>query len=201
MTVTWSAIRSDEAVLVGVIWKKEPGSYNVTVPAGAKFVRAHAQACGGQGDHWGGSGAYARSRRPVTPSDNLVVQVGTVNTSLPAGDSFVKTNAGDVICYADRGRGSGNAGLAANSIGDVTRDGAPGAPPVGGAPPSDAADPECRGFGGVGADVAADRTADYGGGGLVTTDNDENGIGIIVGAFGAGTGLVCLEFFDSDPGY
>lgn len=198
---TWSSLHADEAVLVQVKWLKEPGAYNVTVPAGAKFVRASALGCGGQGDHWGGGGASARSRVAVTPGDNLVCQVGDTSTAGVAGDSFVKRNDGSVICYADRGRGIGSAGLAANSTGDVKADGAPGASNIGGAPASDATVYNPAGFGGVAQSISNTNAADYGGGGHLQGDSDENGIGIVIGAFGAGTGLVCLQFFDSDPAY
>ena len=198
---TWSSLHPDEATLIGVVWFKEPGAYNYTVPVGANWVRAVAQGCGGQGDHWGGSGALARSRRMVTPGDNLKVQVGQVNTTSVLGDSWVERNDNSVICYADRGRGVGTAGLAANSTGDVTRDGAPGASNAGGLPPSDSADYAPLGFGGVSAQFSLSHASDYGGGGLVATGSDENGITIIIGSYGAGTGLVVLEFFDTDPGY
>jgi hypothetical protein len=198
---TWTQLHPDEAVLLGRACFKEPGAYNYTVPAGAKFVRASAQGCGGQGEQWGGSGALARSRVSVTAGDNLKIQVGNTSTSSVLGDSFVKRNDDSVICYGDRGRGNGNRGLASNSIGDVTRDGAPSASGVGGSPASDAADYACVGFSGVGAKSDSSVAADYGGGGHTFTYNDDYGVLRNGAAWGAGTGLVVLEFFDSDPGY
>ena len=148
----------------------------------------------------------------MTPGENLIVQVGNTSTASPLGDSFVKRNDGvTVLCYADRGRGNSNAGMASNSQGDVTVDGSPGGAGIGGAPTSDATDYFAVGFFGQGAENEpvhnggtanpAGYGADYGGGGFVATDLDENGAGVILGAIGAGSGLVCLQFFDSDPGY
>lgn len=204
--VTWTQIHSDEAVLYSRKFYAG-GTFNVTVPDGpgghsaAVWLRAHALGCGGQGDHWGGSGARARSRVRVMPGDNLVIQCGLTSTATTIGDSWVKRNDGSVICYADRGRGNGNGGLASNSQGDVKFDGMAGSGGHGGSPSSDAADYAPAGFGGTGYDISVPRSADYGGGGLIRTDVDETGQGIVVGAYGGGLGLVCLEFFDSDPGY
>jgi hypothetical protein len=199
--VTWTQLHPDEAVLISRKWFKEPGAYNFTVPAGAKYVRAIALGCGGQGGNWGGGGAYARSRVPVTAGDNLKVQVGTPNTSSTPGDSWVERNDGSVICYADRGRGIGTRGLASNCTGDVVRDGNPGLSNAGGAPASDAADFGALGFGGAAAHADFSVNADYGGGGHTYQDNDETGTLQNFAAWGAGTGVVVLEFFDIDPGY
>ena len=198
---TWSALHPDEAALTKRKWFKDPGDYNYTVPAGAAYMRATATGCGGQGDQWGGSGALARSTVPVTPGENIKVHVGDVSTAGVAGDSSVERNDNTVICYADRGRGVGTRGLAVNSVGDVTRDGSPGATNTGGAPPSDAADEDPQGFGVLGALYAQTRTSDYGGGGHTLTLPDENGDLHFWSAWGAGSGLVVLEFFDTNPGY
>jgi hypothetical protein len=201
---TWSSLHPDTAVLIGRKWFKEPGDYNYTVPASAKFVRAFAQGCGGQGQFWGGGGALAKCTVPVTAGDNLKVHVGDVSTSSTPGDSSVKRNDNSVICYADRGRGSGARGLASNSIGDVVRDGSDGgggSTDHGGAPASDAADYGNMGFGGRAITGASLIASDYGGGGHTFIDTDENGILHNFAAWGAGTGLVVLEFFDSNPGY
>jgi hypothetical protein len=204
---TWTELHPDEATLISRVWRKEPGTYNVTVPANAKFVRASAIGCGGQGDHWGGSGAGVRTRAAVNAGDNLIIQVGDTSTAAVVGDSFVKYNDGTVICYADRGRGNGNAGQAALSVGDVRRDGAPGVSGVGGSPTSDASEYGSMGFGGTGSNNHAQDSsstllaADYGGGGYQVAAYDVNGDFMGYTAFPAGTGLVVLEFFDSNPGY
>lgn len=198
--VTYSQLYQEEAVLISRVYKKDPGSYNVAVPAGAKWLRASARGAGGQGDHWGGGAAMARSRVPVTAGDNLIVQVGTLSTSSTPGDSFVKRNDGTPIVYADRGRGAGVRGKAANSVGDITRDGGDPGASSGGAPATDAMD-YAPVLGGVLSASPTNQVSDPGGGGLVATDLDENSIPIIVGTYPAGPGIVCLEFFDSDPGY
>lgn len=198
---TWTQLHPDEAVLIARKWFKEPGAYNYTVPAGAKYVRAIALGCGGQGGAWGGGGAYARSRVPVNAGDNLKIQVGTPSSASTPGDSSVERNDSSVICYADRGRGIGARGLASNCTGDVTRDGSPGMTNAGGAPASDASDYGSLGFGGAAAIGTATVAADYGGGGHTYQDNDANGNLQNFAAWGAGTGLVVLEFFDSDPGF
>lgn len=200
---TWTQLFPDEAVLLGRRFFKEPGIYNATVPALTNFVRAHAVGSGGQGSNWGGGGAYARSVVPVQPGDNLVIQVGDVSTATTVNDSFVKRNNGSVICYADRGRGIGTRGSASLSIGDITRDGSPGSDPtgVGGAPGGDLTDYATAGFGGRGTDYTQTFAPDYGGGGHRTVQTD--GFGNFIGytAWVAGTGLVCLEWFDSNPHY
>lgn len=207
MTTTWTSIHMDEPTLIGIKAFKEPGTYNYTVPAGAKWVRASSLGCGGQGDHWGGGGARARARVPVTAGDNLVIQVGTPSSASVAGDSFVKRNDLSVITYADRGRGAGVRGLAVNSVGDITQDGSSpsgAAPRWGGASASDAADLTPMGLGGAAFtyDQATplNRAAGYGGGGLIATDGSDDGSNVIVGAFAAGSGINFLEFFDADPG-
>lgn len=198
---TWTSLHQVEAALLGRKFFTEPGQYNYTVPASAKYVRAQALGCGGQGGDWGGGGALARTTVAVTPGDNLKIQVGDVSTSSTPGDSWVKRNDNSVIAYADRGRGNGNKGLASNSIGDVTQDGSPAGVNTGGAPAGDSGLYDTQGFGGLGALYAQTRTADYGGGGHTYYDTNESGTLVFMSAWGAGTGLVVLEFFDSNPGY
>lgn len=201
---TWTQLHPDEATLLKRKFFKEPGDFNFTVPAGASYLRATAVGCGGQGDHWGGSGALARSTVPVTVGDNIKVHVGDVSTATVAGDSSVLRNDNSTICYADRGRGNGNRGLAANSIGDVVRDGNPGSPAgaaIGGAPANDAGDVDPTGMGGYAADVSYAHAADAGGGGHTYYAPDADGNLHFWAAWGAGPGIVCLEFFDTNPGY
>jgi hypothetical protein len=198
--ITFTQTHPDEPTLVALVYLLDAGSYNVPVPAGANWLRASAGGCGGQGDHWGGSGARARSTRTVTPADNLLCQVGQVNTQTTNGDSFVKRNDGTVIVYADRGRGDGTRGTASNSFGDFTFDGADGSVGGGGLPPSDAGDVYSLGFGGHAPSSSNIQAADAGAGGLVATSTDENGVGLVPGTFGAGPGMLVLEFFDTNPG-
>lgn len=199
---TWTSLFPDEAVLLSRVFKKTPGQYNVTVPAGATYMRAHALGCGGQGDHWGGSGAYAKSVVPVNAGDNILVQVGDTSTSSTPGDSWVKRNDGTVVCYADRGRGVGTRGLASNSIGDVTYDGQDGDQfnSKGGAVTSDQNDYDPVFGPGAGANWGGGITGFYGAGGhLIAQTENGNFVGYV--ATPAGSGIVCLEFFNANPNY
>lgn len=205
----WTSIFPTEALLLGRVFYKDPGLSSFVVPAdfvtysgvAPKFVRAMCVGSGGQGDHWGGGAAFARSVAPVTVGEALSIQTGNVGTASSLNDSFVKRASGQVIAYADRGRGSGVRGVAANSIGDVTRDGQPGGANFGGACASDAADYAGDGFGGVGSDYGHTIPADFGCGGHILGYVNEYGIDQGTVAWASGTGLVCLEFFDSNPGY
>jgi len=205
----YTDIFTDGPVLIGRKWFKTPGQFNYAVPAGAKFCRALMCGSGGQGSNWGGSGAFARVKFPVTPAENLKIQVGNSQTASTAGNSSVSRNDNTVLGLADRGRGgtgftnSGTPGLASNSIGDVLRDGVNGSDTgtAGGAPASDAADFGGFGFGGNGCVQTSNNGADFGGGGHNTPYNDDSGVFIGYLPFLAGTGVVVLEFFDTDPGY
>lgn len=206
----YSTIFPDTARLLGRRWFKEAGTYNYLVPAdfpalpgvAPKWMRALALGVGAQGSEWGGGGAFARSKVIVQVAENLIIQVGTQSTGSTPGDSFVKRNDQWVIVYADRGRGAGPGGLAANSTGDVKRDGKPGAPNIGagGDPASDDLDYGSLGLHGRGA-LYGQRGGDPGGGGRLHPLYDEYGNFIAYTATTAGAGLVCLEFFDADPGY
>lgn len=198
---TWTQVHSDEATLIARAWFKVAGTgLNLTVPAGALFVKAVSEGCGGQGDHWGGGGALALAVEDVAPGDNLVIQVGTTSTAGVLGDSFVKRNDGTVICYADRGRGNGTKGLASNSIGDITRDGGAPSSGIGGNPATDDDLFGSLGFGGIGRQGVFGQGADPGGGGLIATGNDFYGGNVVIGQYAAGYGRVCLEFYDTNPG-
>lgn len=201
---TYTALHITDATLIATKAFKVAGQFNFTVPAGANYMRASALGCGGQGDHWGGGAAFARSVVPVTPTENIKVQVGDVSTASTPGDSWVKRNDGTtVICYADRGRGNGSRGLAANSIGDVTRDGLPGndSTGVGGSAPGDSGDFGAVGLSGVGTNAARTNAAGPGGGGKLQAVYDENNNFVKYIAYPAGQGGVRLEFFDTNPNY
>lgn len=206
---SWTTLYPNEALLLGRIFYKTPGLSSLVVPAAfatypgiaPKFVRAMCVGSGGQGDHWGGGSAYARAVAAVTAGEALSIQCGNVGTASALNDSFVKRGNGQVIAYADRGRGSGVRGVAANSTGDVTRDGQPGGINVGGSCASDAGDYATGGFGGVGSDYSHTVAADFGCGGHILGYVNENGVDQGLVAWAAGTGLVCLEFLDSNPGY
>ncbi len=199
----YSVLFADDAILVGRKYFKTPGQVNYTVPAGATVCRAVLTAAGGQGENWGGSAALVKEKFGVTPGENLKLQVGDTQTATTLGDSWIKRNDGTLIAYADRGRGNTNKGLASNSTGAVRRDGANGvdATPAGGLAPSDGSDTAPLGFGGLGSDGLTAPPADFGGGGHNTPQTDPGGVFFGYSRFLAGTGLICLEFFDIDPGY
>jgi hypothetical protein len=209
MTITWTGLFPDEALLLGRVWYKDPGAYSLVVPSSFSlypsvtpaYVRAMCVGSGGQGDHWGGGSAYARAVSAVAVGEALSIQCGDVGTASMMNDSFVKHANGAVIVYADRGRGAGVRGVAANSTGDVTRDGQPGGANFGGPCGSDAGDYARGGFGGVGSDYNHTIPADFGCGGHILGYVNEYGIDQGHVAWTSGTGLVCLEFFDGKPGY
>lgn len=205
MTST-SIIFPAEAILVRRKFFQNAGQFNFAVPAGANFLRAIAQGCGGQGENYGGSGAYALSRVPVTPAENLKIQVGNTSTQSANGDSWVRRNDNSIIVYADRGRGNSDAGKAALSQGDVKRDGQAGVNNQGrgGLPPSDANDFGALGFSGYAIRNPRDdiNYGSPGGGGVLGAIFDEfNNLQFFIAPNGGGCGLVALEFFNTDPGY
>jgi hypothetical protein len=178
------------------------GNFNVAVPVGATYMRAGALGCGGLStEAWGGGGALARSLVPVVAGENIKIQVGSVSTGGVGGNSSVLRNDNTIICLADRGRGVGAGGLAANSIGQVTRSGSAGASNAGGASASDAADPFPMGFGSPGATVDQLTPAGPGGGGRLQGSYNVDSDPIGYWEYAAGPGLVCIEFFDKNPGY
>lgn len=201
-----------EATLLLRRFFPDPGSFNLAVPAGATIARISAEGCGGQGDNYGGGGAFVRSVVSVTAAENLRIQVGNTSTQSVSGDSFVKRNDNTtVLAYADRGRGNGQAGLASRSIGDIKRDGQNGLSSGGqyGTPAWDAGDFGALGFQGqgvyrlVGGVTTNDALTGPGGGGHLTPYFDSNGVFLINFASGAaaGAGQVAIEFFDINPGY
>jgi hypothetical protein len=188
----------DIANSVAKKWFKVPGTYNFTIPAGGAWLRASGRGCGGQGDLWGGGGCFAKSKRKVTPGDNLIIQVGTASQQSAAGDSFVKFNDGTVIIYCDRGRGNGTQGKAEFSSGDIVREGGYGTGSFGGAAGDDVADVASI-FGPAPGVVTKDTAPGPGAGGRLAYHNNSEG-DLIRDAWPAGPGIVVLEFFDGDPG-
>jgi hypothetical protein len=187
------------------------GTTAVVVPAGATFMRISASGAGGwQVDDgfsvYGAGAAFARTKTACTAGESLSVQVGNIANTLQgsdtaAGDSKVTRVTGSVIlCRADRAHGL-TAGLAANSVGDVKRDGSAGVAYTGGVAAGDEADALPLGFGGRGAqwrDPPTRRQPARGGGGikdmvLLYTSYQPS--------FPPGAGRVCIEYFRTDPGY
>lgn len=201
----YSELFPDDAVLISRIWLKTYGPHDRVAPAGANILRVAALGCGGQGDNEGGGGALARSKVPCTPGENFRSYVGDTQTASTAGDSWVRrvNSSGELLVYADRGRGNRSPGLAANSFGQVKRDGNAAASGVFGKPASDAADFAPLNFAGrpTGNIPVNPGASTPGQGGRQTGVNDENGnyVGNIITP--GGFGLVVLEFFNGDPGY
>lgn len=198
-----STIFPDIPNLTGVKWLKQGGSpFNHVVPANSKWCRASVRAAGGYGDNLGGGAAYARKRFTVTPGENLVIQVGATSTQTILGDSWVKRNDGALLAYADRGRGSGAGGLDSISTGDIKRSGvagASGATPGDDTPDSDPVLGPSTGVTASGVSSGLPMPIGPGGGGKIYYGDDVEGSLIRVG-YPGGQGLVCLEFFDADPG-
>jgi len=192
------------------------GVQAITVPAKAAIVRISLVGAGGAGAAdgvtWGAGAAFARKKTTCTPGESFSLQVGdpahTVGAGSSAGDSTCTRVTGSVLlAKAERGKSTGP-GLAANSVGDVTRDGSaapytgppyPNGAGYGGSAAGDDADPYPLGFGGRGAMAGGIWNAVRGGGG---------GLNINLPApsgqtftYRPGPGLICLEFFDQDPGY
>lgn len=188
----------------------DASSYLVPTIVGGKPVNishmvAYGLGCGGMGDGYGGGGALAKAKAKATPGEQLLLQVGKVSTASALGDTFVKRANNSVIIYADRGRGNGTPGLASNSTGDIKMDGKPGSGSaiLIGAPPSDLEFQKSIGIGGFGFFYAQSllQAADYGGGGRLIPLYDSEGI--FTGSYysdGAGTGKICIDFLDGDPG-
>jgi hypothetical protein len=191
------------------IFYSDPGFFTINAVSGARFVRATALGCGGQGANWGGGGSLARSRFPVlTDGEAYEIRVGDTSTASELGDSFVRRIGGPYLVYADRGRGNGTGGRAANSIGDIKIDGQDGnsSTGFGGDPASDASMYAPVGISGSGYGKPSTYyygrlTSDFGGGGLLSYSYRDNGE--IAGTVGrpAGYGRVVMEYFNVDPGY
>lgn len=201
---TFSQLFPGEATLIARRCFVDPGSVLITVPAIATIARLSAVGCGGQGEFYGGGGAFARSVVNVTAGEALTVQTGNTSTASTPGDSGVRRGSVWLV-YADRGRGNSEAGLASRSIGDVKRDGQRGLSGSGtyGNPGSDAIDYGRLGFEGLGVYDPAGGPTGPGGGGHLTAFYDNNGVfvGNNASFAAAGCGQVTIEFFDINPGY
>lgn len=183
-----------------------PGAQTITAPAKAAIIRISLVGAGGWATGgFGGGAAFARRKTTCAPGNQFIVQVGDVAHSLDAGDalgdSVVKTTPANVVkAKAERGKGTGP-GLAANSIGDVTRSGvaAPGGN-TGGTCAGDDADNFPLGFGGRG---GKSQLGPVRGGGGAKNYVEYAGAGgyQFLWTIVPGNGLVCVEFFTDDPGY
>jgi hypothetical protein len=167
---------------------------------------------------WGGGAAFARVQDVCVGGEQFSVQVGDIAHSSGAGDGagdskLTRVTGTVVILKAERGKGvaAPNKGLAANSVGDVKRDGVDGSTGVnstGGAAGSDAADTYQLGFNAAGMsgqtaiDGARLPQAGPGGGGAADIRPDYTGNGPVVGTwtYPPGPGGLCLEFYLKNPG-
>lgn len=104
---------------------KAGGLYTVVAPAGATVIRVGLCSSGGEGEDPGGNGSFAYKEAATYAGEQFQLQVGTPHTAGNPGHSWIKRIAtGEVLAFADRGRGSGQVdGNAAYCIGDVIEGG------------------------------------------------------------------------------
>lgn len=187
MTVLYSDLIPEECRLIRRFWNKNYGVYTRQAPAEATLIRISLVSVGGQGGNYGGCGAFARRLAPCAPNEVFELQVGQPGTAGPPGDSWVRRQiGGEMLCYADRGRGVGTPGDAAKSIGDVVRSGQAGRSG------SDAGDVARLGFGGV-IGINRNRAPGPGGGGY--NEIWPNDI-----LYAAGQGAIAIAFYAGHPG-
>lgn len=180
----------DQSILLSPRYvKKDAGRYEITAPAATTHISTRLVAVGGQGENFGGNGAFARRKAKAAPGEVFELQVGQPGTGGAAGDSWLRRKAtGEMLCYADRGRGTGGVqGDAAKCIGDVARSGVAN---VGSG--SDASEPFALGFGGRPASARRAPGPGGGGQGLVYPS--------VTVRFPAGQGMGVVEFYAGDPG-
>jgi hypothetical protein len=182
-----------------------PGSTTITAPAKAAFIRVSLVGAGGWANGgFGGGAAFARVKTTCAPGDQFSLQIGDTAHTLGAGDasgdSLLKTTPGNVVLVkAERGKGTGP-GLAANSTGDIKRDGSAAGVSQGGACAGDDADPVPLGFGGRGGKSLMGPVPG-GGGGKNYVEYAGSGGFQFLWTIVPGNGRACVEFFDQDPGY
>ena len=188
-----------------------PGTQVIVAPDKAAIIRASLSAAGGWANGGFGAGAaFARVKAVCAPGDQFSIQVGDIAHSLGAGDALgdsilTKLPSNTVLAKAARGGGGNSPGLAANCVGDTKRSGAnpgntaPDGSMAGGLSAGDDADPYPLSFGGRGASHRI--AAAPGGGGAKNYVEYQNGGYQQIWTLCPGNGLICVEFFDQDPGY
>lgn len=202
---TWSILFPDECRLIKKAYFKEagiytfsappagfvvPGTAGVELPASAKlFIRTGACGVGAQGEFYGSNGAFSRSKRPCVPGETFQIQVGRTSQASSAGDSWLRRTSGEMLCYADRGRGSAGHGDAAYGIGDVRRSG------TSAGSPSDADLVAPLGFGGRPGYPGSGRAPGPGGAGHLWPAYPDTS-----NTYHAGQGMVAVEVYWGDPG-
>lgn len=218
----WSTLFPDRNLLSRQYFNRDDGVIDtIAAPEAATIIRVSASGGGNAGTNPGGlssgspggSAAFARTKTTCTPGEQFSVQVGLANlysVATPAGLSIVKRlPSGTVICQADHGLTTAG-GLVANCVGDVKRAGARVVEFATSPSPGDDEDPYPLGFGGPGGQRPYGgngnrwMAAYYGGAGWWKWPYYVGGSGsgyIVFGRTPAGGGLVCVEFYRSDPGY
>lgn len=187
--IRWSELFPDESDLILRKFYKDAGQFTLAAAAGADYFRVSMVGVGGQGEHPGGSGAFSHRKAKTYPGEVFQIQVGQCGTGMTAGDSWMRRSAtGEMVCYADRGRGTGGVqGSAANCIGDIRRSGVASV-----SSGSDAGDMARLGFGGR-YGVSRTRAPGPGGGGQAG-----NFPALVL--IPAGQGMVAVEWYGGDPG-
>jgi hypothetical protein len=183
-----------------------PGTQTIAAPALAGIIRISLVGAGGWDTNtYGGGAAFARKKSTATPAETFSLQIGDPLHSIGAGDALgdskvTRVTGSVLLAKAERGKAP-TRGLAANSVGDVVRDGVDGVYAVGGAPGGDSGDANPLGFGGRGVFWHAypQLQPSHGGGGckaeaIIYTS------GMIQDEC-PGAGRICIEFFKIDPGY
>lgn len=176
------------------------GSYTKAAPAQTTHLRVTAMAAGGQGDNYGGSSAFVRKVIACAPGDSITGYVGQVSQATTSGDTWVRKNGVD-IAYADRGRGTGPAGLAANSIGDLKIDGIPYTGLAGLGDP--VVDPSTFSLFPTGRPSDAGGGVSPGAGGVNVAIYEDDGVTFVwwTSHLPAGPGRAFVEFYKGDPAH
>lgn len=192
MTILHSKVIPDRSKLLSRRWFKVSTVTRITAPAAASFLRVGVVASGGEGEDLGGSGAFSYRKAPCVEGEEFELQIGQTHTGGNPGHSYLKrVSTGEVIAFADRGRGSGEVqGNPAYSVGDFVEGGVFRSRSGG-----DSLMARSWGFGGRWAANVQTRACGPGGGGRGRIFPIPN----IAKPAGAGAGVV--EWYSGDPGF
>lgn len=218
----WSELFPDRNLLSRQYFNRDDGVVeDVPAPAAAGIIRVSASGGGCAGPSPGGNfsgspgggAAFARTKTTCTGGEVFTVRVGRAINGTPtqaiiAHQSIVaRKTSGTIICRAAHGYMPGG-GPVEDCIGDVIR---PGQQAVSGIPGASAGDDQDLfplGFGGPPAARPGGYgnrwgAAYYGGGGWAKWPFyfEPGGGPTVFASSPAGGGLVCVEFFRTDPGY
>lgn len=125
LVVLHSLCIPDRSARLSKTYFKLPGTFLITAPANAGFIRVGLVAAGGEGEDLGGNGAFAYVEKATSPGEVFQIQIGQTHSGGNPGNTWIKRQlTGDVICFADRGRGSGEVqGNPLYCIGDIVEGG------------------------------------------------------------------------------